>query len=96
MKVWVVIGNNGESYEDYSCWTDAVCATKEAAERWISERKEMYYRDEKRDDELQMLRCERELTDAEAAELRMIQERNWNIYCISKAGFNIFEYDLFE
>ena len=96
MKVWVVFGNNGESYDDYAIWTDAVCATKEAAERWISERKEMYYRDDERDDELQMLRCERDLTDAETEELRMIQHRNRHIHHISKVGFNIFEYDLFE
>lgn len=96
MKVWVVIGDNGEEYECHYQWTDAVCATKEAAIRWISERKEMYYRDEKRDDELQMLRRERELTKSEMEELLAIQERLWDIFDFSNVTYKIREYDLFE
>lgn len=77
-------------------WTSAVCATKESAVRWISERKEKYYQDMERDDELQMLRCEGKLTEAEEAELWLIQERNWGIHDFSIVTFRVHEYDLFE
>lgn len=33
MKVYVIIGDNGEMYEDYYTWIECVCATMEVAKK---------------------------------------------------------------
>ena len=34
MEVWVVIYENGEMYEDYEEWIEAICSTEEKAKNY--------------------------------------------------------------
>lgn len=45
MKVYVVIGNNGESYEDYRDWVSGVFADKELAELHIDRQPDLFAED---------------------------------------------------
>lgn len=53
MKVYIVIGNNCESYEGNYSWNDAVFASKEAAERYIQNQPMIYEGEQRRIEELE-------------------------------------------
>ena len=62
IKVYVVQADNGESYEEYSHWTEGVFASKESAEKYIENEKRRYDEDMRRIDELEEL-CVRRRDD---------------------------------
>lgn len=57
MNVYIVHGDNGENYEDYSHWVECVFSSRESAERYI---------------ELGEIMNNRRLTDEEYAELNKL------------------------
>lgn len=95
MKVYIVIGNNNESYEDNYSWNDAVFTSQEAAMEYIKNQPEIYYGEQNRLDELEKLKYEvRELTEDEEAELKFIMKRwCWTCQCPS---YRIEEFEVSE
>ena len=95
MKVYVVVGNNCEAYEDYREWNEAVFASQESAENYIQEQSERYDKDEASIDELEELSDHRELTEDEEKELNELKDRWVNAWrrC---PDYRIEEYELRE
>lgn len=95
MKVYIVIGNNRESYEDNRSWNDAVFTSEEAAKTYIQNQPEIYFGEQNRFDELEFLKYEvRELTEDEEAELEFIKNHwRWTRQCPS---YRIEEFEVFE
>ena len=54
-KVYVVMADNREEYEDYRHWTEGVFASEESAEKYISDEERRYDEDMRRIDELEEL-----------------------------------------
>lgn len=96
MKVYIVIGDNNERYEDSRHWNDAVFTSREAAERYIQNQPEIYYGEQNRIDELEELKWDvRELDEDEEAELRFLKER-WSNAWRCCPSYRIEEMEVFE
>lgn len=71
MKVYIVRGDNGESYEDHYWWNESVFAKFEDAEQYIRDIPARYAEDKLRIDELER-REPSKLTEDEKAELQQL------------------------
>lgn len=98
MKVWIVWADNGQAYEENRRGIWAVCSSKEAAKKCIADAPDVIYRNEKRDDELQEIRCTvRELTKDEINELNQIYKRDiYRPWCGENNGIPYFSIEEFE
>lgn len=73
MKVYIVVGDNGEGYRESYCeWNEAVFGSKEAAEKYIQGQPEIFHKDQRRIYELEGLMDIRELTKEENQELHTL------------------------
>lgn len=68
MKIYMVIGDNCEAYEDHVQWNDAAFASRKSAEDYIKNRIEEHSRDINRMFEIEDIECDRKLTDDEHTE----------------------------
>lgn len=69
MTIYLVNGDNGMTYEDYSHWVECAFASRESAEKYIEERNERRSFVFNRIHELYEIIDNRRLTDEEDAEL---------------------------
>lgn len=69
MTIYLVNGNNGMEYEDYSHWVECAFSSRESAEKYIEERSERRNFVFNRINELEETMDNRRLTDEEVAEL---------------------------
>lgn len=96
MRVYLVVGNNRESYEDYRVWNEAVFTSEELAKNYISERMKRYARDYARMDELYELKyIHGGLTVNEEEELQKLKER-WRHAWDGCPDYVVEEYELRE
>ncbi len=89
MKVYVVIGNNRETHEEYHEWVSGVFVDKETAELHISRQPELFAEDYAGIEELM---SERILTPAERQKWIEFYTR-WH-WCEQPPAFTIEEHDL--
>lgn len=98
-KIYMVIADNGQSYEDHSWWNVRAFASKEAAQAYIGTFTEEIKAAQKRLKELEveLYVNGRELTEDEMKEYERVNELDylyWDFFDHGK--FNIKEYKLFE
>lgn len=79
MKIYMVNADNGLDYEYHAWWNVDAFTSEEAAQTYIAYLPEIIAANERRIDELEELRCKRELTESEANELSEIKPK-WGIY----------------
>lgn len=72
MTIYLVHGDNGMAYEDYSHWVECAFSSKESAEKYIEERNERRSFVFNRIRELYEIMNTRRLTDEEDAELEKL------------------------
>lgn len=90
MTIYLVNGDNGMTYEDYSHWVECVFASRESAEKYIEERNERRSFVFNRIHELYEIIDNRRLTDEEDAELDKLYIED----CDLPVGMWIEEYEL--
>ena len=72
MNIYIVHGDNGMTYEDYSHWVECVFSSRESAEKYIEERSERERFIFTRIRELEEIMNNRRLTEEEDAELEKL------------------------
>lgn len=92
MKIYMVIGDNCEAYEDHAQWNEAAFASRKSAENYIKNRIEEHSRDINRMFEIENIECTRKLTDDEYAEYLELS-RKWYNYRID---YHIMEFDVHD
>lgn len=96
MKVYLLVGNNRDAYEDYREWNEAVFASEELAKNYILERTKRYSKDDERMDELYELKYNNGgLTLDEEEELQKLKER-WRYAWDGCPDYRIEEYEVQE
>ena len=96
MKVYVVVGDNGQWYDRIREWNCDIFTSKESAERYIQEQPDRFNKDWKRIVELRDTSVDRRLSSEERKELMELTER-WP-YCMRAIipTFRIEEFELLE
>lgn len=91
MKVFIVIGDNGEPYEDNYTWIERVFKTLESAEAYAAEKNAEIDTNKDRLNELLYIEGERELKNYE-------EDERFNLeYCsMINGSYKVKGYDLYE
>ena len=79
MTIYLVYGDNGMSYEDYSHWVECAFSSRESAEKYIEERSERRGFVFNRIRELGEIMNNRRLTDEEDAELEKLYDEDFDL-----------------
>lgn len=91
MKVFIIIGDNGEPYEDNYTWIERVFKTLESAEAYAAEKNAEIDTNKDRLNELLYIEGERELKNYE-------EDERFNLeYCsMINGSYKVKGYDLYE
>lgn len=97
MKIYMLIADNGWSYEEHRWWNVKAFTSEETAREYIQKLPSIIEENEKRIDELDMLLDVREWTDSEKKEHDELCDR-WGCYWhfFDYGYFKIEEYELQE
>lgn len=91
MKVFIVIGNNGEPYEDNYTWIERIFKTLESAEAYAAEKNAEITANKERLSKLLHIAEERELANYEEDERYDLE------YCsMINGSYKVKGYDLYE
>ena len=99
MKIYMVIADNGESYEDHARWNVDAFSSPEAATEYINKLPSIIAEKEKRIDELCELKCTRELTnDEEEERFNLLHKWGhfWHFFDEDRGDFEIQEYEVLD
>ena len=95
MKIYIVVADNSQAYEDHDNWNVATFASKEAAQKFIEDFPNEIAEAERRSDELDRLADIRELTPEEEEEYEQVYDLScmyWHFFDYGR--FRIEEYEL--
>lgn len=97
MKIYMVIADNGQAYEDHDWWNVDAFISEEAAREYIQKLPSIIEKNENRMDELDELDDSRELTVLEKKE-RATLYKQWGCYWhfFDYGYFRIEEYEIRE
>lgn len=92
MKIYMVIGDNCQAYEDHAQWNEAAFASRESAEDYIQNQIETHSKDIKRMFVIEVLKDIRKLTDDEHTEYLELS-RKWPY---DRINYHVTSFDLRE